>query len=199
MVFYLILGIILIFLLPLLVELIISLTSRRQKRRGTYQNAQERSKQTGKPLLVVGDPDTGCINHYLGRDYQCGDICLDLTGCPGCPRQIKGDLVTEMKKLQDDSCVIFVSCTLEYLPNLETAIKELERVSGDHSNLFVVAVESYSPLHFLFSGTQNIILNCPPNQRKINYCKVPKVYKILQKIYGPLTRSSMAGKYIYHS
>lgn len=189
------LFIVLLFVLPFLIELMISLTKRRWHRQEYFTRAEARSKAVGKPLLVVGDPDTGCINYYLGRDYGCGDVCLDLTGAPACLTSIKGDLVENLKKMSNNKYVIFVSCTLEYLPNLEQAITELERVSGTSDDLFIVTVEPYSPLHFLFSGSQNIILDAPPNAKKISFMPIPKLYRQLQKLYGPLTRSNMTGIY----
>lgn len=131
----------------------------------------------------------------MGRDYECGDVCLDLTGCPQCPNQIKDDLLESLKKMERDSLVIYISCTLEYMLDLKSTIKELERVSGSPENLFIVNVEPYSPLHFLFDGSRNIIYDGPPNVDKINWYRVPNSHKVLHKIYGPISRMNMKGVY----
>ena len=119
-------------ILPYLYELVLSLTTRRWSRRNLYKQAYQRAKLTQKPLLVVGDPDSGCINHYLGRDYGCGDRCLDLTGCPKCPlhQRLTGSLEHWLPKLKSNGYVVFVSCTLEYVEDMQLIADQLQRVSN---------------------------------------------------------------------
>ena len=62
---------------------------RKIKRRVVFKRAQERAKLTGKKLIVIGDPYNGLASKTTGCDYGCGDLCLDLTGCPNCPKSIK--------------------------------------------------------------------------------------------------------------
>jgi hypothetical protein len=183
-------------LLPYLYELVLSLTVRRWRRRDYYQRAKQLAKRTGKPLLVIGDPDTGCVNHYLGRDYDCGDACLDLTGCPKCPattRRIKGSLERWLPTLPTNGYVVFASCTLEYVADIRLVARELARVSG--GDLLVASVEPSAPLHFLFRGTQRIITEAPPQSREIRWCPIPLLYRWLQPFYDPLSRPFMKGDY----
>lgn len=101
------------------------------RRINVYNEAYEKSKLLGKELLVIGNPYSGFINKNIFKCYDCGDICLDLNGCGDCPKQIKGDLLEEIKKLETNKYVIFESCVLEYInKNIPEINQQLNRVSG---------------------------------------------------------------------
>lgn len=121
------------------------------RRRNFYNKAYEKSKKSNKQLLVIGNPDAGFINKNIYKCYDCGDICLDLNGCNNCPRQIKGDLLKEIKKLESNKYIIFESCVLEYIDKIHIPeiTKELNRVSG--GDLYQVRnFPNILPLHFKF-------------------------------------------------
>jgi hypothetical protein len=109
-----------------------------------------RSKEIGKPLMVIGDPDNGTSNKYLGRDYECGDICVDLIGCKKCNNGLKQKIENYLPTLKTNSYVIFISCVMEYMDNavIDKTIAELKRVSG--GNLFIVTVDPYSLTSFIY-------------------------------------------------
>src|SRR5580765_7846903 len=56
----------------------------REERRQLYEAAVKRAAELGRPLIVLGDPDGGLLHHTLGRDFQCGMICIDPKGCGEC-------------------------------------------------------------------------------------------------------------------
>jgi hypothetical protein len=115
---------------------------RKIKRRIVYQKAKKRAKLTGKKLLVIGDPYNGIASKSTGIDYSCGDICIDLTGCPACPESIKGRLEDTIGTLKLEEYVIYVSCVLEYVDDLDYINTFLDKVKPE--DLFVVNVEWYS-------------------------------------------------------
>jgi hypothetical protein len=115
---------------------------RKIKRRIVYQKAKKRAKLTGKKLLVIGDPYNGIASKSTGIDYSCGDVCIDLTGCPACPESIKGRLEDTIGKLKMDEYVIYISCVLEYVDDLDYINTFLNKVKPE--DLFVVNVEWYS-------------------------------------------------------
>ena len=130
-----------IFLIVFFYEVCIMLL-RKIKRRIVYQKAKKRAKLTGKKLLVIGDPYNGIASKSTGIDYSCGDICIDLTGCPACPESIKGRLEDTIGTLKLEEYVIYVSCVLEYVDDLDYINTFLDKVKPD--DLFVVNVEWYS-------------------------------------------------------
>lgn len=146
---------------------------RNGRKRKLYQLAFERSKKTRKPLLVIGDPASGCfISRYIfqplfGLPHGYGDICIDPSGCPERPhiKKIKDKVANVIGLFGDNSHVIFTSCTLEYVNKNSIAfvLKELLRVSG--KDLFVVnmvnASSSYTDRHDVFKKN-SIIFKCPP-------------------------------------
>lgn len=121
---------------------------RRNIRGDVFAQAKERAKAMGKPLVVVGAPDGGVTS-----GYGCGDITIDLEPSR-CPRSIQAD-ITKRIPLEDDSAVVFVACVLEYVDDLEAAMRELRRVSG--GNLFVVRVEPWTLTACLYPGAKRTL------------------------------------------
>jgi hypothetical protein len=145
-----------------LYEIVLNYT-RYIRRKQIFQVALNKSKTLDKPLLVIGDPDNGTTNHLLGRCYGCGDVCLDITGCIGCPNGVKATIEEYLPTLKTNSHVIFISCVLEYVKteNIDFIIQEIKRVSGD--DYFIVSVDPYS-LTALFYPTKILTGESGPNQ-----------------------------------
>ena len=104
---------------------------RSNRRKSTFKKAIEKKNETGKQLLVVGSPNNGGWSSIIGSEYGCGDICTDIIGCSTCDKSIKGDLLDVLKSISNNSVVIFESCVLEYVSNLEEIKLEMKRVSGN--------------------------------------------------------------------
>ncbi len=115
---------------------------RKVKRRSTFKKAQARAKETGKKLLVIGDPYNGIASKTTGIDYSCGDVCVDLTGCPMCPESVKGRLEDTIGTINLDDYIIYISCVLEYTDDLPKIMSYLNKVNP--KDLFIVNVEWYS-------------------------------------------------------
>jgi hypothetical protein len=118
---------------------------RRARRSIVYREATHQARELGRPLMVIGAPDGGVTS-----GYDCGDITVDI--CPStCPVHLQAD-ITERIPMPDASCVIFVSCVLEYVSDLEGALVEIQRVSGGH--VYFVGVEPWTITAFAYPGAQ---------------------------------------------
>ena len=82
----------LIFIIIIIIYEITICMIRKIKRKVYYKKAVKRAKETNKKLLVIGDPYNGIASITTGLDYNCGNLCIDLTGCPKCDNAIKGRL-----------------------------------------------------------------------------------------------------------
>lgn len=140
-----------------------------------YKLAEEKSKLENKPLLVVGDPHNGHGSKFFNSfmdTYKCGDITIDLTGAPLC-NGIKTDILSYLKEQQSNSLVIFISCVLEYVDDIDLVIDEIYRVAGDSSNIFIVTVNKWAlaSLFYMDSTTPltKRLINAPPIYDKITY------------------------------
>lgn len=161
-------------------QLLETLYFRPHRRKLYYKQAYQKSQSSEKPLMVIGDPSSGnVLTQKTGHQYGCGDICIDIMGCPKCTNQIKRDLTEILPKFKNNSHVIFVSCVLEFIPNLKTIYKELKRVSGN--DLYIVYVKKPYILHKLFpyyydNGTQfrfvNAIHKGPPEYPELEYSEL---------------------------
>jgi SAM-dependent methyltransferase len=121
-----------------------------QARNEQFAAAQRRAVALGRTLVVVGDPDAG-LHTRLARAYPCGDVCVDINGCPACPMQVVADLTRDRLPFTDDSVVVFVACVLEYVADLRPAMEELMRVAGP-DNLFIVTVQPWTITAALYPG-----------------------------------------------
>ncbi len=119
---------------------------RRHQRNAVFEEAQARARELGLPLVVIGAPD-----HWVTAGYPCGDITVDIESTSTCPNFISAD-ITKQIPMADNSGVVFVSCTLEYVDDVEAAMRELRRVSG--GELYGVRVEPWTLTSILFPGTK---------------------------------------------
>jgi len=125
-----------------------------EARRRAFEAAARHASALGRPLVVVGDPDAGAHTRLI-RAYGCGDLCIDLQGCPMCRVMQAADLTAgPVPGVADDSAVVFVSCVLEYVSNVEVAIQELQRIAGSPENLFIVFVDPWSLTAVLYPGAR---------------------------------------------
>jgi hypothetical protein len=120
---------------------------RRHKRSTVYQQALEHARMLQRPLVVIGAPDGG-----VTQGYGCGDIVVDLNGSQVCPNVLQLDITQVPLPLANDSAVVFVSCVLEYVNDLEPALMEIQRVSGGHA--FFVGVEPWTLTSFMYPGAR---------------------------------------------
>lgn len=125
-----------------------------EARRRLFAAAARRAYELGRPLVVIGDPDAGAHTRLV-RAYGCGDLCLDLQGCPMCQVMQAADLTAgPVPGVVDDSAVVFVSCVLEYVSDPEAALRELRRMAGSQENLFIVFVEPWTLTAALYPGAR---------------------------------------------
>ena len=134
-------------------ELLDTFTRRRWQRQAGYRKAEARARETGKPFVVVGAPRAGWATRIVPT-YGCGDLCIDMNGCPSCQVARRVD-ITDMAEFEDDSAVLFVSCVMEYVLDPAKAAQELQRVAG--KDLFVFRLPSWTTAHITWNSHQRIL------------------------------------------
>ncbi|MFZ6181228.1 hypothetical protein [Nannocystis pusilla] len=123
-----------------------------RERSSAFRLAVDRAGALGRPLVVIGDPDGG-MHTRLMRAYGCGDVCVDMNGCPKCPVTIVADITKgPLQGVADDSGVVFVSCVLEYVNDLQAALAEIARIAGKPENVFIVTVQPWTLTARLYPG-----------------------------------------------
>lgn len=125
-----------------------------RERTAAFKAATERAAALGRRLVVIGDPDAGLHTRLL-RAYGCGDVCVDQNGCPKCPVTIVADITKgPILEISDDSAVVFVSCVLEYVVDLQAALAEIARMAGNSTNVFIVTVQPWTLTARLYPGAR---------------------------------------------
>lgn len=147
-------------------------------RRTFYTKAQQKAVQINKPLVVIGDPYNGIgskLYNSVIQGYGCGDETVDLTGAPKCPNGIKRDILSYLRRQPDNSKVLFISCVLEYVDDIEDIIKEIYRVAGSIDNIFIVSINAYSITAYFYkdkNDTSKNVVYGPPLYPQITYSRV---------------------------
>ncbi|MBU1221721.1 hypothetical protein KKF34_13250 [Myxococcota bacterium] len=120
-----------------------------------FEKAREKARSENKKLVVIGNPTGGWVNRIVPI-YGCGDICIDIAGCSPCPESTiiyKMDAIEALKKIPDNSAVVFESEVFEYVGDMQNAIHELDRITGkDHSRIFAVHTISISHWDYHIEG-----------------------------------------------
>ena len=125
-----------------------------RERTRTFELAVNRAVSLGRRLVVIGDPDAG-MHTRLMRAYGCGDVCIDLRGCPKCPATIVADITSgPIPGIEDDSAVVYLSCVLEYVPEPKAALAEIARIAGSPENVFLVTVQPWTFTALLYPGAR---------------------------------------------
>ncbi len=131
--------------------------SRFEERKRLFAAAKARAIELGRTFVVVGDPDAG-VHTRMIRAYGCGDLCLDLTGCPSCPIAHAADLTRgPIAAVPANSAVVFVSCVLEYTDDPQAAWQEILRMAGSPENAFNVNVQPWTATAVLYDSAQFLI------------------------------------------
>jgi hypothetical protein len=152
-------------------ELWLAFVTRRQRQRTVFALAEERAKLTGKPLVVVGDPQQGILVRFLGPTYQCGAVCVDTHGCPACETQIAGRLEDVLPRMADNSAVVYVANVLEQVDDIALIGANLDRISG--GDLFITHTEPASLTGWFWPGMRRRILFAPPEGPDLVYRPLP--------------------------
>ena len=126
-------------------------------RQDIFALAQRRAVALGRPLVVIGDPHGGAHTRLIPA-YGCGDLTIDLSGCPSCPNGVMADITAgPVSAVANDSSVVYVSCVLEYVSDPDAAWREILRMAGSPDNVFVVGVQPWTATAALYPGAQNTI------------------------------------------
>lgn len=113
-------------------EMYLGFGPRREYRRSVFEQAKRRAQELDRPLLVLGDPDSGLMNHMLGRQWQCGDICVDPKGCGICPDWVQGPPQQVLEEMEPDSVVVYDPGAFARAENGSAFLDQVARVSGGH-------------------------------------------------------------------
>ena len=130
--------------------------NRVHNRHTLYDKAKAHARSMKLPLVVVGAPDRG-----MTRGPGCGDLTLDIASTQ-CPCRMQVD-ITKRVPLPNNSAVVFVSCVLEYVNDLPSAWRELQRIAP--KRVYVSRVQPWTLAAYLYPGakrTLNAQLCRPP-------------------------------------
>jgi len=112
--------------------------ARGQEREQMHETAKYRANELGRPIVIIGD---GGIHPSKIHDKTMGTT--------------------------DDSCVVFCCHCLEKTPDIESAWKEISRIAGSPSNIFVSHIKG--GLASLAPDVKWNIELAPPLSPKLSY------------------------------
>lgn len=131
--------------------------ARYESRREQFALASAAARASGSRLVVVGDPNGGAHTRIVAA-YGCGDVCVDLSACPACPTGVGVDLTRDrVPGVGDGEAVVFVSCTLEYVSDYGAAWREVLRMAGDPSRVYMATVQPLTATAALYPGARRTL------------------------------------------
>lgn len=136
-IFLIFLYLLLILLIPLFLDYLFHLTVRKKRRAQIMTLAEQKSQQTGKALVIFDNRFGGKVNTDGKNEVFSGDI---------------EEIVQQMA---NNSCVIVVHNTLEYIDDPNKIIKQINDVSG--GDYYIVNVEQNSPKVFYDYKIKNLM------------------------------------------
>ena len=140
-----------------------------------YKKAVKQAKNTGKPLLVIGNPLGGSTDRIFGQSHGSGDLCIDITGCNGASSiNYKMKAHELLRKLQDNSFIIYSSMVLEYVDeeDIDETIYHILRVGGSPDNIFLIQIQPYALTSLIYKGLYRVITHTPTfDDYNIRYTK----------------------------
>lgn len=117
-------------------------------RRRLYWQAKQHARAFGMPLIVIGAPDRGAT-----KGPGCGDLTIDITPS-SCPRSMQMD-ITKPMPIASNSAVIFVSCVLEYVDDVNAAWNELQRIAPER--VYVCRVQPWTLAAYAYPGAKRTL------------------------------------------
>ena len=138
-------------------ELYLATVARKQRLRDTFNLALQRAQQTGKKLVVIGDPFGRFLARSLGADWDCAGECTFIDA-------------PSFRDRAANSAVVFVAFELERVEDARATVAQLQRVSG--GDLFIAGTEPYSLLAWL-PGRKRRVLTAPPKTPYIEVKALP--------------------------
>uniref|UniRef100_A0A6C0LSQ0 Uncharacterized protein n=1 Tax=viral metagenome TaxID=1070528 RepID=A0A6C0LSQ0_9ZZZZ len=115
--------------IPLFLDILLRITVRKRRKYIMKHLAEKKTTEKNKALLIFNNRYSGIVV-YSNDDSEKAE-------------EFTGDAVEIANNMADNSCVILISETLEYVEELEQFIQQLNRVSG--GDLFIVNIEKKSP------------------------------------------------------
>lgn len=139
-----------------------------------YNQARRKARELKKPLLVIGDPHNGAWSSVFGPAYSAGNILFDLKPCTLCKNQaIEGPLHETLPLVESNSVVVYCSCVLEFIDDLDPIIKHLYRITQSRSDIFIVPIGWWSIAGWLYThpthSIKHVIKSAPPYSHEIIY------------------------------
>jgi SAM-dependent methyltransferase len=145
---------------------------RQDARKKLFRAARAHCRRVGKPLLVIGRPDGWNSKRVVRRGdtvwwqrgaHPCGDITVDvLPDASVCPNYVQTSAEDLSMFPSDCFGAVFSSCTLEHVPNLPRAWREIQRVVDPRGGIYVVRPQPWSFFAWLFPDHHWVILKGHP-------------------------------------
>lgn len=137
---------------------------RGDRRKSHFAMARRRADRLGRPLVTVGAPGGGLTGGYTcgNANGQRGLPCVDLYGCSACGAPPTDLTLPGAIRSRDNGCVVFSSCVMELVPDIDAAWRETLRAAGSAENVFVVHIEPWAHAAWMYPGTRWRIEQAPP-------------------------------------
>ncbi|XWV25254.1 hypothetical protein QJ856_gp0518 [Tupanvirus deep ocean] len=165
---------VIIIMIPLFLDYLFKLTVRKNRKNKILALAKNKSLETGKPIIIFNNANNGVV---INKD--------------GTMEEFNGDIIEIINQMADNTCVMIVSESLEYIGNNESdnndkiiieTINQLNAITG--GDVYFVNIEKNSPRVFWDYNIKNVMdksFYLPGDN--LSWSKPNDLQKKVQKLY----------------
>lgn len=130
-------------MIPFFLDYLFKITVRKKRKQQIKYLAKNKAIKKNKALIIFNNRYQGVVINYNGDKLKSKE-------------EFTGDIIEIIEQMADNSCVIIISETFEYInKQLSQIIQQIQRVSGD--DLYTVNFEKTSPRIFWDYKIKNVM------------------------------------------
>lgn len=156
-----------IIIVPILLDLLFSLTVRRNRFHKILALAKKKSNETEKDIIYFEGPNKGLVIGRINGKIDTFD----------------GNFTEIIKQLADNSCVMIINSVFEYVDDIETSFQQVQKVSG--GDFYMINIEKNAPRTIWDYKLKNLIDETfyLPGTEIIKWQEPNKLQKSIQNLY----------------
>jgi len=161
---------VIIIMIPLFLDYLFNITVRRKRKMKIKRLAEQKAKETGKALVIFNDRYNGIV-HNINDGQMIKEA-------------FTGDIVEIVNQMANNSCVMMVSETFEYIDGLKEVIDQIRLVTN--GDFYAINIEKNSLRVFWDYKIIQIMDKsyCVPSSQEIKWAKPNGLQRKIEKFYS---------------
>jgi hypothetical protein len=158
-------------LIPIFLDYLFRITIRNKRKTKIKSLAMKKAVEKNKSVVIFNNVNNGIVIHSIGNKNESSE-------------EFTGSFTEIINNMADDSCVVVVLHTLEYLDELPSVLTQLQKISG--GDLYLLSMGKNSPRVFWDYKIRNILDKSfyLPTDKEIKWSSPNTLQLKLHKFYS---------------